>query len=546
MTSIDAEFGLDHADSAALLRRQTEILELIAARAPLAEVLTGIAVALEDLVPGCRCSVLLLDPGGTTLHHGAAPSLPAEYSTGIDGMRIGADAGSCGTAVYLGVPVIAEDIATDPRWPLFRTLAGRHALRACWSTPIRGRTGVVGTFAVYHDRAHRPSDREQRLVERLSHLASVAIDHEGLFGALAESEERFRRAFEDNAVGMALAEPDGAVTRVNRALCTLLGREADELLGAALEELFPRPAGAGLYPAEYEAQTRHRDGRPLDLAVAVSPVHGAHGHPVHLCVNVLDLTQRRAAERERRRRCEAELARSAAEAASRAKSDFVAALGHELRTPLQAVTGFTELLRTLDLPPERRAAALEHIESASAHILSMVDDVLDVVRIEAGGLPLQPSDVDLHAVVVDVLALLEPLAAAERVTLRRNGSAGWVRADPRRCRQVLLNLVTDAIRYNRPGGAVDVEVVPGDGEVTVTVRDTGVGIASGHLARLFAPFDRLGAVDDQGVGLGLPLVRGLTEAMGGCLSVESTVGRGTVVTVTLPAVSGPATGSART
>jgi signal transduction histidine kinase len=282
---------------------------------------------------------------------------------------------------------------------------------------------------------------------------------------------------------MALAEPDGAVTRVNRALCTLLGREAVELLGAALDELFPRPVGAGPYPAE---------------------------------------------------------------AASRAKSDFVAALGHELRTPLQAVTGFTELLRTIDLPPERRAAALEHIESASAHILSMVDDVLDVVRIEAGGLPLQSSDVDLHAVVVDVLALLGPLAAAGRVTLRRSGSAGWVRADPRRCRQVLLNLVTNAIRYNRPGGAVDVEVVPDGGDVTVTVRDTGVGIATAHLARLFAPFDRLGADDDQGVGLGLPLVRGLTEAMGGCLSVESTVGRGTVVTVPLPAVSGPATGSART
>jgi signal transduction histidine kinase len=134
--------------------------------------------------------------------------------------------------------------------------------------------------------------------------------------------------------------------------------------------VFPRSTAPGPYPTQYEARTRHRDGRALDLAVAVSAVRGAHGRPVHLCINVLDLTQRRAAERERHRRREAEVARAAAEAASQAKSDFVAALGHELRTPLQAVTGFTELLRTLELSPERRAAALEHIESASAHILS--------------------------------------------------------------------------------------------------------------------------------------------------------------------------------
>lgn len=539
MTSIDGELGLGHSDSVALLRRQTAILELIAAGAPLADVLTGVAIALEDLVPGCRCSVLLLDAGGATLHHAAAPSLPAEYSASIDGMRIGADAGSCGTAAYLGVAVVAEDVTTDPRWPRFRAVADRHALRSCWSTPIHGRAGVVGTFAVYHDRAHRPSEREQLLVERLTHLASVAIDHARLFGALTESEERFRRAFADNAVGMALAEPDGAVTRVNDAMCTLLGCAEDALLGLRLDALFPRPAAG---PAgQYETQVRHRDGRRLHLAVAVSPVRGADGQPVHLCVNVLDLTQRRAAERERRRRHEAEVARTAAEAASRAKSDFVAALGHELRTPLQAITGFTELLRTLDLPAERRAAALEHIESASAHILSMVGDVLDVARIEAGALPLHLSRLDVHAVVVDVLALLEPLAAAERVTLAETGPVAVVHADPRRCRQVLLNLVTNAIRYNRPGGAVRVTVAPHTdevpAEVTVTVCDTGVGMPANHLARLFTPFDRLGADDDQGVGLGLPLARGLTAAMGGRLVVDSTVGTGTTVRVTLPAAS---------
>jgi PAS domain S-box-containing protein len=528
---VSTGIGADQADDVALLRRQTELLELIAAGAPLTTVLTGIAVTLEDLVPGCRCSVLLIDPGTATLRHGGAPSLPAAYLAGIDGMPIGADAGSCGAAAHLGVAVVAEDITTDPRWPRYRDLAAAHALRSCWSTPIRGRGGVVGTFAVYHDRRHRPSQREQRLVERLSHLASVAIDHDRLFGALADSEERFRRAFDDNTVGMALARLDGTLTRVNPALCTLLGRPAEALLGGQLDELFPRVATA----RQYETCARHGDGHRLDLGVAISPVRDADGRPASLCVNVSDLTVRRAAERERRRRREAEVARSAAEAASRAKSDFVAALGHELRTPLQAITGFTELLRTLELSPERRAAALGHIESASAHILAMVDDVLDVARIEAGTVALHPAEVDLHAVVTDVLAMVEPLAASEQVTLGRAGAAARVHADPRRCRQILLNVVTNAIRYNRPGGSVHVAVAPrADGGATVTVRDTGVGIAPDHLERLFAPFDRLGADDDQGVGLGLPLARGLAEAMGGRLTVDSTRGEGTVVELILP------------
>jgi PAS domain S-box-containing protein len=530
--------ALDHTDAVALLARQTEILEQIATGAALPGVLTGIAATLEDLVPGCHCSVLLLDPGTATLHHGAAPSLPAEYSSEIDGLAIGADAGSCGTAAYTGRPVVAADIRVDARWERYRPLAHRFGLRACWSTPIRGRDGVTGTFAVYHPSPHRPTPREEHLVERLTHLASVAIDHDGLLGALTESEERFRRAFEDNAVGMALATLDGGITRVNRALRTLLGRSEFDLIGSRLDELVTR----GLEGAhedshdQYEASTRTPDGRVLDLAVAVSPIRGAGGAPRALSVNVLDITGRRAAERERRRRGEAELAQHAAEASNRAKSDFLSALGHELRTPLQAITGFTELLGTLDLAGDRRTAALGHIDAAAGHILAMVNDVLDVARIEANALPLALTDVPLEPVVADVLAMLDPLAAAERVTLRAEAAAGPVhlRADERRARQVLLNLVANAVRYNRPDGTVLVGWAVHGARARITVRDTGPGIAAEHLDRLFTPFDRLGADTDEGVGLGLPLARGLTEAMGGTLDVHSEVGEGTTVTVGLP------------
>lgn len=531
--------GLDHGDAVALLSRQTSILEDIATGAALHWVLRGITTTLEDLLPGCHCSVLLLDPVAATLRHGSAPSLPPDFSDAINGLPIGADAGSCGTAAFLGTAVVAEDIRTDPRWARFAALAERHGLRSCWSTPIRGRDGVVGTFAVYHDRPHRPTPREELLVERLSHLASVALDHDRLLGALTESEERFRRAFEDNAVGMALAGLDGSMTRVNRALRALLGRSEFELIGTRLDEVFARRDGAPQKCSgageHYEATCLTADGQVLDLAVAVSPIRGPGGRPHALSVNVLDVTGHRAAERERRGRREAELARNAAETANRAKTDFLSALGHELRTPLQAISGFTELLGTLDLTEERRAAAVEHIASAGQHILSMVDDVLDVARVEAGALPVHAVPVDVGDVVADVLAMLEPLAAAERVTVGAVDSApARVLADERRVRQVLLNLVANAIRYNGPAGDVRVGWVVRAGVVVVSVRDSGPGIAPEHLDRLFTPFDRLGAVSEEGVGLGLPLARGLTEAMHGRLDVSSVVGTGTTVTVELP------------
>jgi signal transduction histidine kinase len=271
-------------------------------------------------------------------------------------------------------------------------------------------------------------------------------------------------------------------------------------------------------------------------------VSGADGVPVNLSVNRLDITQRRAAERERRARLQAEVARAAAEAASRAKSEFVAALNHELRTPLQAITGFTELLRTLDLPPDRRQAALEHIGAATEHVLSMVDDLLDIAKIEADALPILVEPVELCGLVDEVLALLAPLAEEHHVTLRPPPGPGAVLADRRRLRQVLINLVTNGVRYNRAGGWVEVGAkdcgqAASPGTVTVVVRDSGRGIPVELVSRLFTPFDRLGAEcsAEPGAGLGLVVARALTQAMGGTLEIRSVAEAGTTAEITLPA-----------
>lgn len=543
------EAGLDHADSLGLLERQTTVLELIASGTALPDVLAAVARSLEELIPGSRCSVLLLDAAAATLRHGAAPTLPQEYSDAVDGLRIADDAGSCGAAAYHEAEIVAEDIACDRRWVRFRALAMPHGLRACWSSPIRGRAGaaVLGTFAVYHGEPHVPSDREHRLVERFTHLASVAIEHARLYGALADSEERFRRAFEDNAVGMALTTPDGRFSKVNRALQEMLGRSGRELLAADVSSLLhpdadPAAADALLRlttgvgdSVQFETTLARPDGAAVQVAITASVVRGAGGTPVYLSMNVLDVTARRAAERERRARREAELARGAAENASRAKSEFLSALSHEIRTPLQAITGFTEVLGTLALAEDRRRAALGHIAGASSHILSLVDDVLDIARIEAAALPLNPVVLSLDDVVGEVVELMQPASADREINLALEPSGLTVLADPRRLRQVLLNLVANAVRYNHRGGWVRVTAETiGDHDVAVQVVDSGPGIPAAMIDRLFVPFDRLDTQDGPGTGLGMALARGLTSAMDGSLSVRSTPGEGTTMEVRLP------------
>lgn len=540
-------------DAAAVVDGQTGIMARIAGGASLAVILDAVAIAIEGRLPGTHCSILLREPGGSALHHGAAPSLPAAYSAAIDGVPIGPSSGSCGSAAYLDREVVVEDVGTDPRWDDYRHIALPYGLRACWSVPIHGAGGIVGTFALYHPRPHRPDQRERALVDRYAYLASFAIDHHRLYGALAESEDRFRRAFEDNVVGMALTDLDGRLMKVNRALLGMLGRTELDTLGhdvaglvepaddrhdlrgllASLAVPARRTDGDG---GHVEGWARRPDGRVVRVAIAASAVRDADGAPVRLCLNILDVTQRWEAAQERRARERAEVARRSAEEASRAKTAFVSALSHELRTPLQAITGFTELLGSLDLTPTQRRDALAHIDGATRHILALVDDVLDVARIEAGAMPMRTERVEVAPVVLEVLDLLQPLADERDVILSGRGGTPPARADRRRLRQVLLNLVGNAIRYNRHGGAVIVTWRVEDGQVTLNVADTGRGIPADRLERLFVPFERLGADDgaEIGAGLGMGLARGLVEAMDGSLEVASEVGAGTTVTVRLP------------
>ena len=254
---------------------------------------------------------------------------------------------------------------------------------------------------------------------------------------------------------------------------------------------------------------------------------------------------------DRRRYEEAMVLAEAAERANRAKTEFLSRMSHELRTPLNAVLGFAQLLRVDPLEPLSAAqrAKVEHIERAGAHLLAMIADVLDLSRIESGGLPLSLEALRAAQVMEDALSLMAHDARRAGIVLDYEAPEArlHVRADNVRLRQVLTNLVSNAIKYNHSGGRVRLWARPerderGQPRVAIAVADTGPGMSAGQRERLYEPFNRLGAerTSIEGTGIGLVITRKLVELMGGRIDVESQPGVGTCFTVRLAAVEPPA------
>jgi signal transduction histidine kinase/ActR/RegA family two-component response regulator len=256
-----------------------------------------------------------------------------------------------------------------------------------------------------------------------------------------------------------------------------------------------------------------------------------------------DITERRRAEEAlRAAKAEAERAWEEAERASRAKSEFLSGMSHELRTPLNAILGFAQLLGIDDLGPDH-GESVEHILRAGRHLLQLIDEVLDVARIEQGRLSLSIEPVRLDEVVREALDLVQPLAASANIRMWEASPCDrHVLADRQRLKQVLMNLLSNAVKYNREGGTVTVSCEPTPaGRLRIGVVDTGPGIPSEMMDRLFLPFERLGAEGTpvEGTGIGLSISKRLVELMGGEIGADSELGRGSTFWVELDPAEAP-------
>lgn len=377
---------------------------------------------------------------------------------------------------------------------------------------------------------------ESRVEERTEQLSAANE-------ALAESERRLFDILDHSPAAIFLKDLTGRYILANGSCQKVLGTRLNDTVGRTDHELLPQPI-ADVYRAndrqvmesgaslEFEELGSEQDLQPRVLHSSKFLLRDGTGKPYALCGISTDITERKLSEQAM------SVARLEAERANRAKSEFLSRMSHDLRTPLNAVLGFAQLLDMDNLTADQRESVTQILE-AGRHLLELMNEVLDISRIESGNLSLSPEPVAVADIVEQVVKLMQPLGKTAHVdvsAMPSTAQARYVRADRHRLNQILLNLISNAIKYNRHGGSVTVtcDDAPG-GRVRIAVTDTGAGIPPGKLALLFTPFERLGAdqTSIEGTGLGLALSRGLAEAMGGTLGVQSEIDRGSTFWVEL-------------
>jgi len=455
-----------------------------------------------------------------------------------------------GTACRSGQHAVCQDFLEDLATLHWHERALKNGLRAMAAFPIKRGGQVFGVLAVY---AGEPGFFDAPLLALLDEMVgdlSYALDDidrdRARRTALADAErdrEQFRLLFHRAPVAtLIISMQSKQVLDVNSLGARRYGLSAEQMIGHTMQEL-----GVGLLPASRQALYGRMDaeGRVSNLEVQLRGKSGPlmwgllsaeqisyHGETCMLAMS-LDVTELRLAEKAREEQ-------QAAVAANQAKTAFLSRMSHELRTPLNAVLGFTKLLMTAAgsrLGPQE-LDQLAHVQSAGWHLLALVNDVLDVARIEAGSLRLHPRRLPLGQVVREALDMTEALARELGVHLLAPppGDELTVRADPIRLRQVLINVLSNAIKYNRPEGQVSLSCSQQQGMVEIAVTDTGLGMSAEQLAHLYEPFNRLGreASEVEGSGVGLALTRQLMQLMQGEIRIDSQPGRGTRVRLSLP------------
>ncbi|MBI4741225.1 MAG: PAS domain S-box protein [Betaproteobacteria bacterium] len=438
-------------------------------------------------------------------------------------------------------------------------LRGAHARRSGVITQSRilGPGARMEFSALTKDGREIPVDISLGAVQTSSGVLVVTVlrdiaDRKAADIALREERDRAQRYLDTVQTVMVSLDPDGRIVMINRRGCELLGYAEKELLGSnwfarclpqpsGLETMYPRFAqfvAGQLPPSEYcETPVLCRDGRRRLIGWHNAYFADNEGRIVGTLSSGEDMTDRKEAEEALAQ------AKEKADAANRAKSDFLASMSHELRTPLNAVIGFSQMLGMGVPAPlaEAQKEAVGHILSSGRHLLKLVNEVLDLARIEAGRLDLVIAAVPLAPLVEEVIALSQPAAAERGVVIRHSCGAGLaVAADRFRVRQILTNLLSNAVKYNRPDGAVAIICRASENVVRITVADTGMGIAEARRPEVFLPFRRLGAelTAVEGAGIGLVICKQLAEALGGRIGYESQAGVGSCFWLDLP-LAGP-------
>jgi PAS domain S-box-containing protein len=370
----------------------------------------------------------------------------------------------------------------------------------------------------------------------------IEAEQEKLAQRLRDNQFYTRSLFESNIDALITTAPSGFITDVNKQMEALTGFTRDELIGAPFKKFFTDPVlaevGINLVLAEkkvnnFELTVKHRDGKETVVSCNATTLYDRDRTLQGVFAAARDITEaKRMDEVLQHKNAELETATRVAEKANLAKSEFLSGMSHELRSPLNAILGFAQLLDTATPPPSvAQKASLKQILNAGWYLLKLVNEILDLAVVESGKLSISVEPVSLPEVVLECQAMMVPLGEQRGLEMKFQEALtpGFVLADRVRLKQILINLLSNAIKYNRPGGTVTVaSVAVGPGRTRISIHDTGQGLAAKQIEQLFQPFNRLGheVGVEEGTGIGLVMSKVLVELMGGTIGVDSQEGVG--------------------
>jgi PAS domain S-box-containing protein len=534
----------------ALAELDQQVLAMVMAHAALPDILDTLCRNIEKTYAGLLCSILLLDADGKTLRHGAAPTLPKEYSQAVNGVRIGPCAGSCGTAVFRRQQVIVSDIATDPLWADYRQLALPHGLRACWSTPIASQGGrILGTLAVYYREPHTADEEHLQLIAHATHVAAIAMEWDRDKAELSAAENRYRTLVERLPAVTYVAELGacGPWHYVSPQIESMLGFSPAEWLAdsanwinrihaedrenvLAVEEHFQK--NRELFQAEYRLLAR--DGRILWFRDEAVMLPTAEDQPGLMQGVMYDITERKRLEDQLRHSQKME-----------AVGLLAGGVAHDFNNLLMLIQAHNERLRSGLATSTAAQKESLGIEAAVTRAASLTNRLLAFSRKQV----LQPTVMDLNEVLGEVAKMLDRLIEKNIALQISPAPQLWpVKADRGQIEQLIMNLAVNARDAMPQGGKLLVEtrnaqiggahprlrdgVRPGR-YVILIVGDNGIGMDNETQARMFEPFFTT-KEPGKGTGLGLAIVYGVVKQLGGWTHVDSKPGQGTTFEIYLP------------
>ncbi|OUL27274.1 hypothetical protein BV378_11655 [Nostoc sp. RF31YmG] len=515
---------------------------------PLLQEILEAAIALLHADMG---KLQIYDPQSQTLKIVAQSGFNQEFLDFFRAATVGGAA--CSTSIQERQRVIVEDVETDPRFELLRSIAKTAGYRAVQSTPLFGQRGeALGVLSTHFHQPHRSSEHELRLLDLYARQAAALIERKQAEQALRESEELKQRILESSQDCIKVLTLNGEILYISEGgRCLLEIDEPTSILNmnwvsfwqgedyeSALAAISTANAGG---MGQFQGYLPTIKGKPKWWDSVISPIRDESGHVVQLVAISRDITKQKLAEAERERLLQREqIARETAERANQIKDEFLAVLSHELRSPLNPILGWTSLLRNGRLDVAKTTYALETIERNAKLQVQLIEDLLDISRILRGKLSLNVIPVDLNVVIKAALETVRLAAEAKSLQIQTTLSPKVVtiNADAGRLQQVVWNLLSNAVKFTPNGCQITVGLTIVENHAQIQVSDTGKGINPDFLPYIFEHFRQEDGATTRkfgGLGLGLAIARQIVELHGGTIQAESSgEGQGATFTVKLP------------